>query len=257
MRYLTGIAVVIFLAACNQQEAVKRFTPADADHRSREYIALVARGQVDSAEQRLLPVYRGDTARSVLGVYAALLKEKTFDTTRVIGAFTNTINGTRHVNLAYELHDARGWYLVQVATVDTAGDWAVEQILVEPLAASLEEQNRFTLEGKTVGHYAMLLLTMTAISMSVGTCVFIATRRGMPGRWRWAVLSLFGVAMTRLNWTTGLVDFKPIYFQLFSGGFFKLGPAAPWFFAASLPVGAIVAIDRYRRWRAKSNLIES
>ena len=39
--------------------------------------------------------------------------------------------------------------------------------------------------------------------------------------------------------------------QLFGAGFVRLGSAMPWIITFAIPVGALIGIDHYRRWRAR------
>src|SRR5450759_117588 len=133
-----AVIFTIALVACDANDAIRRFTPADADTRARAYLALFTAGQVDSAVARLQPKLAGPEATLQLNKIGELLDRQSFDSTRVVGAQTNTVDGVRHVNLTYELHSARGWSLANVATVDSANTWFVEGITARPLDRPLE-----------------------------------------------------------------------------------------------------------------------
>jgi hypothetical protein len=238
------------LYGCSQEDAMRRFTPADADARARSYLALFTVGRADSAAARLLPALQGPEADRQLARIATLLDAQRFDSTHAIGANTNTFNGVRHVNMTYELHTGRGWMVGNVATVDSAGGWYVEGVSVTPIDRPLEETTRFTLHGKSAVHYLWLALAIIAPVISIGAAVWIATRRKMPRRGRWVLASLIGVGGFSLNWTTGETFVRIVHVQLGAGGVMRAGLAAPWILTFSLPIGALLALDRYRRWRA-------
>jgi hypothetical protein len=242
------------LFACSQEDAIRRFTPPDADARARAYLGLFTAGRVDSAIARLLPGLHGPEADQQLARIGGLLDGQRFGSTHAIGAQTNFFNGVRHVNMTYELHSARGWTVANVATVDSAGGWFVEGVSVTPIDRPLEETTRFTLRGKTAVHYLWLLLTILALVVSQATAVWIASRRAMPRRWRWVLASLIGLGGFSLNWTTGETAIRIINLQLVSAGVVRAGSAAPWILTFALPVGAIAALFRYRRWRASPNV---
>lgn len=241
--------MTIALACSNPEELIRRITPPGADQRAREYLALFMRNQVDSAIARLKP---GDVTTDTRGQFekiVTVLANQPFDSTRIVGVQVNTINDIRHANLTYQMHSASGWVLTNVATVDSAGTWFVEGVSARRLDMSLEEQTKFTFAGKSLTHYVWLLLTAAAALTSLGTALFVATRRGMPKRWWWAIVALFGVSPMDLNWVTGAISTRILSVQLLCAAFTRAGPAAPWIVTFALPIGAALAFDRYRRWK--------
>lgn len=246
-------SVALLLSSCSGEEAIRRFTPKDADVRARAYLALLTRDQPDSAAARLVPRLSGPNARREIAKIAAVLKGQRFDSSRVIGAAVNSINGTRHVNLSYELHSASGWSVANVATVDSANTWFVEGVSTRALARPLEDEVRFTLRGKSMRHYAWLVMSILCLMFSLGTALFLAARRTMPKRWRWVLASLIGIGAFSLNWTTGVAVSNPYLLQLGAASFTRAAPVAPWIISFGIPIGAIAALQRYQRWRAESS----
>lgn len=149
----SGFMIAVPLLACSGAGMMRRFTPADADARSRAYIAQLQRKQVDSAALRFVPQLATSEAREQLTRVAEILGDREFDSSAVVGASVNTINGVRHTDLTYELHSPSSWVLANLATVDTAGSWLVEGFSARPLRRSLEEDSAFTMAGKSLLHY--------------------------------------------------------------------------------------------------------
>lgn len=229
---------------------LKRFTPHDADVRARAYLALLARGEIDSAESRLTPELRTPETRTGLVGIDSLLARQPMDSMHVIGAqTTDMFNGARRVNLTYEFHTPRGWFDGNVATVDSAGTWRVDGVHVEVLQDELERVNRFTLRGRSPVHYVFLVLLIASVVISFGVACIVAFRSRMRRRWLWALLALVGIGQFMLNWTTGETGVRPLSFQLFGGAFWHAAPAAPWIMSFAFPIGAAIAYERYRRWR--------
>jgi hypothetical protein len=250
---LAFIAAALALGACSGENAMRRFTPADADVRARAYLSLFTRGQSDSAAARLVPALAGPASARELAKIGALLHGLTFDSSTVIGAQVNSINGVRHVNLSYELHSARGWSVANVATVDSANTWFVEGVSANMLARRLEDDARFTLAGKSARQYAWLGMSVLCLGVSFGAAVFVATRREMPKRWRWVLVSLLGLGTFGLNWNSGVVVTNLLSIQIGAASFAQAAPVVPWIITFSLPVGALSAILQYRHWRAESS----
>ena len=243
------IVLAFLLVGCSGTDMVARFTPPDADVRARNYLALFVHDRVDSAAGRLVPALQTQETEAQLKKIAELLHNQRFDTTRVVGASTNTINAIRHVNLAYELHSPTGWLLTNVATVDSAKTWFVEGISAHTMPGPLEVETQFTFAGRSAVYFVWLVLLGAVVIISLGTALFIATRRGMPNRWIWTVVACLGGGAFRLNWATGAINVNPFSVQVPSGSIFRAGPAAPWVFTFALPIGAVFALRRYREWR--------
>jgi hypothetical protein len=252
-RYVVMI-IAAALAACSSDATMRRFTPADADARSRSYLALFTRGQVDSAAARLAPRFVGPRTHDALTKVAGLLGGQQFDSTRVIGVNANTINGVRHINMSYELHSPPNrWSLANVATVDSAQTWFVEGVTAKIIAHPLEEDVRFTFAGKTWRHYLWLLISVLCVATSLGMALFIATRGGMPKRIGWAALSLVGLGIFSINWTTGASVTNLFSVQIGGASLTRGAPVMPWILSFSIPIGAYYAWRRYRQWQAESS----
>lgn len=248
-RTLAVAAIALAMVSCSYDAMARKFTPPDADARAREYLGLFAHRQTDAAMGRVVPQLQTPEVRQELAKITTILANQRFDSMKVIGAATSTINGNRHSSLTYEMHAAGGWFEATVSTVDSAGDWRVDGVRATSLPRPLESEEWFTLSGKSTTEYAWLLATILCPLIAIGTAIFIATRTQMPKRWRWVAMALVGLGTYSLNWTTGDVGANPASVQLLSGGYMRAGPYSPYIFIISFPLGAAVAIDKYRRWR--------
>lgn len=249
-RSLATAALALAVASCNYADLVRKYTPADADARARDYLALFTHRQTDAAMARLIPSLQTEESREALSKISETLRDQRFDSIKVIGANINTVDSIRHVNLTYELRSAGHWFDANVATVDSAGDWRVEGVSANKLERPLEDENFFSLTGKPLMSYAWLLATILCPIISIGTAIFIATRRQMPKRWRWVVMAILGAGTFTLNWSTGGYRYNLLTVQLFSGGWLRTSPYSPYLLTFSIPAGAAMAAERYRRWRA-------
>lgn len=254
MNRVGAILALAVLTACNRDALVHRFTPADVDARDRAYLAWFVRGHIDSADARLTPGLRTPEVRTDLEKFAGFLATARMDSMKVIGANTVKSADTRRVSLTYELSDQpKGWLLANVSTLDSAGTWFVEGASVQPIARPLEEIDRFTLSGKPPLFFLFMIVTALCAVVSLGVSGFMATRKGMPNRWWWALASLIGVGSLSLNWATGQVGFNLLTIQLFAAGAVATGPYAPWVLNFALPLGAMAALAKFRSWRRLSD----
>jgi hypothetical protein len=240
-------------SACSGEKMLRRFTPADADLRAREYLGLFTRHQGDSAEARLAAGVAGPETHRAIARLDTLLAGLRFDSVRVIGAQVSTHNGVRRTNLSYQLHAQRGWFMANVASIDSAGTWSVDGVSAAPIPRPLELETNFTLRGRSILHYVWLALTIASIAFSAGVALFIAIQQRMPNRWRLVLASLVGVGAFSMNWATGEIGVRPWNVELLSAAVVRAGPVAPWVLTFALPIGAILAVHRYYRWRVRTS----
>jgi hypothetical protein len=242
------------LVGCTAGDVFQPAFRASADSASRAYLSLIIAGRTDSAARLIVvPAGAPDPPRSIFQELTTLLRGATLDSARVVGAHTFSVafpNGEtrRRARMSYEMRSISGWRLATVSIVDTAGVLRIEGINVDTLAAPLAELNAFALSRKSPRHYLWFLAALAAVATCVTSAVLVATARGMPRRWLWVVLSLFGVTKFSLDWTTGAIGVMPIAVQFLGAGFQRAVPVGPWIVSFSLPLFAVIALSRRRRW---------
>jgi hypothetical protein len=249
-------ALLSLLGACvSQKELIKKFTPPDVDAFARDYIQLVAHGQLDSAIGFLDPSIPRDQAREVYPTLQAELAPGTFDSINVVGAhWTSTVLGNgsvrKRTTLVYELLAPAGWRLVTIETSDSADRRVVVTFQVNKLDQTLEKANAFTFAGHSFGDFVWFGCAIANVLLSLGTVVIIWRAKAMPKRKRWMALALFGGGKFTLDWATGATTYSIASFQLFGASFTYASAASPVLISFSVPVGALVALQVWRRWRA-------
>ena len=85
------VVLAVAVSACGGDGSLRRFTPPDADERSRAYLSLFVRDQGDSALARLVVPLRTSEATAELRKIADIMRNERFDTVRVIGGATNVV----------------------------------------------------------------------------------------------------------------------------------------------------------------------
>lgn len=228
---------------------IARFLPTASDQRARSYLALLARGNRDSAVARLIPELQTPDAPVHLDSIVGVLHARVLDSLRPVGVQVNESSGLKRVAISYQLGDTLGWVLAHVALAERDGDWRVEGVSAYKRQLSLEEENSFRIVGRPLLAYQWLACTLIAAAFSLGVAIAVARTRRMPKRWRWVVLALIGVGQFSLNWSSGGWEFRPLQFQLLSAGFLTSGPFAPWILSFALPLGAALSLRRLMGWR--------
>jgi hypothetical protein len=197
----------------------------------------------------------GDGARAALVKMADALPTDAPTSIDVAGLHVHTVawagkGTTRHVFVLLQYRFGDKWFLFDARwRKPDAGPLLVEGLHITSLKASLQEINRFGLDGKSAAHYAVLAL---AVALPVFTLVVLVLCVRTPmRRWRkafWIVAILLGVTTLSLNWTTGALAWQPLRFQAGSAGFWKT-PLGPAILQISFPLGAIVFLFRRRSLR--------
>ena len=248
---LVVLFAALFLSACDQQSALKRFTTPEHDQLARGFLSAVRLGDSVTIWKALSPpVQQVPAVMDSLRAATSVLPQGSIDTLRQVGAHKARWDDVDRSLLTYELHTANGWGLVDVGVVEEIGLRYVESFRTAALPASLEATNSFGRGAKSATSLAVLLAALCCAVLSLGVAARVARTR-IPRRWLWALFALVGVGPLALNWTTGQVMFQLIGVQLLSAGIVRTGPASPWLVTVAFPVGAIAALERLRR--AKNN----
>jgi hypothetical protein len=232
-------------------------TPAERQFAA-DYLRVVQSQSIDSAYDLLVPELQTGEGRAQLVAVAALLAAHPPDSLILIGVQSNsTVGGVRTVNLSWEYRSGTRWFATNVAARYPSHEpfragGAVYGFHVQPLDRSLRELNRFTLSNRSAAHCVWLVGVIALPIFCLGTALRLATARGLPKRWLWAVFALVGVSPLLLDWTTGHVTVRVLAVNLFAAGATKGGPAAPWILGVAFPLGAVLGLARYRRWRREA-----
>jgi hypothetical protein len=242
------------LTACDSFSAEKIATPA-RDERAQHTLRSLVAGERDSVLAHAR--FGDDTAAIAKGLAQldSILRGRRVDSIQLIGANQLLSGGTEQVTLSYEMYTERGWLGASVTTLDSATSWMLLGLHAQPLRGELRRLNQFSLGSRGLAQYLGLVLVVACTAFSLGVAVFLATRKQFPKRWRWVVASLIGAGAVYVNWTTGEVSSRLFTVQLFSASAVRPSEFAPWLISFSFPVGALVALERYRRWRARNEAV--
>jgi hypothetical protein len=252
---LRSLLLLCFVTGCGLGEmSLESMVPADADRLSRDYVALIARGEVDSAELMLPAEIPHDSARVLLRIMADSLGGTSIDSAPMLGfnVSTNTADGVERTTsrLTYQIPMRNRWMLVTVNSSLASGAKQITGFSFQVLEQDLRVLNAFTWSGKPAGQYLWLAVGIAMMLIAFGCSGWVAMQKGFPKRFLWAFVALIGVGSSFLDWTSGEMGSKVFHWILFCFGATKGGPASPWLFSFAFPAGAFLAVSRVRKWRA-------
>ncbi len=131
--------------------------------------------------------------RYTLQQIGALLRDARLDSLRLIGVNVNNVGADTHeLNLSYEVPTAHGhWLMTSVATRSVHGHVSVIGASARPIPGRLEEINAFSLRGKSLVHYVILVFAVVVPLFILGVEV-VCLRSSVRRRWAWMLLILLG-----------------------------------------------------------------
>ena len=246
-----ALAVFVLLGCTDQKAWIQKFAPKEDDQFTRQFIDYVRDGRYDEAKAMLDSAVTAKAGPNGLNQLHDTLQGNPV-AMELLGAnttFFQPLNGkpaTRQSDLTYQLHFRDAWVVMAFVVESNGSDRHIKGINFQPIPASLEYINRFTIENKTPIHLVFLVACIAIplfIIVTVVICLFSRVRL----RWLWAIFILIGFTQFQLNWSTGQAGFQPISFVLLGASFFRAGVYAPIVFGFGIPVGAILFLA-LRRW---------
>jgi hypothetical protein len=244
---LCGVGLLaVMTSACSPDELTHRIATPERDARAQRVLRMVVAGERDSILARARFDADPATVGRALTQIDSVLRGRRVDSLALIGANQFSSAGTDRITLSYEFRTEKGWLAASVTTLDSASTWALLGFHVEPIVGELRAVNEFRLAHRSAAQYLALIAMVACTIFTAGTAIFLATRRNFPKRWRWVLASLVGVGSASVNWTTGAVATRMVFLQLFGASVVRPSEFAPWVVSFSFPLGAIVALSRYR-----------
>lgn len=240
MRFFTlvGILLLGVAAGCDQASMVKLMTPAEDEVVARNYLKLLRENNFEQIEKDADPKIRTPALHDTLVEMAAMIPPGEPTSMKVVGTNTQSSVNSHKSNITFEYQFQSKWLLANVAVEKKNGTSTIFGFRVQPLPDSLENMNKFSLDGKSSLHYAVVTL-VALIPIFILYALILCIRTKIPKRkWLWIIFILLGFGKIAFNWASGEWVFQALAFQLFGAGAVA-APYGPWTLTISLPLGAI------------------
>jgi hypothetical protein len=236
---------LLSVVGCSQDALLQKVTSAEDQATAKKYVDYLRTGRFTEIEAVADPRINSPGLRGTLEQMARLIPAGEPSSTTLVGAQTmHGPDGTTK-NLTFEYTFGERWLLFNVATHQKGDELTIVGFNVYPQAQSLDEQNRFSLAGKTPAQYLLLVLIALFPLITLYALILCVRTKMAARKWLWILFILLGVCKLAVNWTTGEWQFMPLAVQLFSASAFA-APYGPWEVAVSFPLGAIVFLLRRR-----------
>lgn len=236
------VSALIFFCGCGYGDPgtlVRKFTPPEDEAIATNYIALLRQGKFEAIQKDMDPSLKDKFTSDLMGKMAAAVPKGDPLSVKVIGAHQFRDSELYQINLSFEYQFPSNWMVINVATQRKDGITTIIGFHVYEYSDSLENLNKFTLEGKRPIHYAVLAFAIL-IPLFILYALVVCIRTKMAGKkWFWIIFILIGIGRFTINWTTGHWSFSPFPFLLFGAGTFA-PPYSAWMISVSAPLGALL-----------------
>jgi hypothetical protein len=239
---LIGIFTLILVCGCGSGDPaglVRRFIPPADEAIATNYIALLREGRFELIQKDIDPSFKDTFTSDLLSRMAAVIPKQDPLSVKVVSARIFQESDRYEVNFGFEYQFPTNWIVINVATLKKGGMTTLIGFHVYRCSDSLENFNKFRLEGKGPTQYVVLALAIAIpifIIYSLVTCI----RTKLTGRkWLWIIFILVGLGRLGVDWTTGHWSISPFYFLLFGASAFA-SPYSAWTVSVAVPVGAIL-----------------
>jgi hypothetical protein len=218
---------------------------AKADEFARNFIEEVAKGEADSAFEKLSTELKGDNAKRFLeatGENIATLRPDEFKIVEQrIEAGTEIKTGQeKQYRLGYEYPFDRGFAVFFVTLRQKAGATEITSFNVDYLPEPLKKITAFNLNDKSPIHYLFLFFGV-AVPFFVITTIVAMLRSAMTVKKKilWTLLILLvNMPQFTINWATADIDFSTFSISLLGFGISRPALYVPWIISFNLPLGA-------------------
>lgn len=238
------------IAGCGQEHMLQKFTSPEEQAVAKKYIDQLRSRDFSKIDQAAAPGVTSASLESSLTQMAELIPAGPPESVQLVGAHreNSTADGTT-ISLTFEYRFSDRFVLASVATRTKNGQMTLVGIHVQPEAASLESQNRFTLSGKSALQLGVLVSAIAAALFTLVVSAICAKTKMKRRKWLWMIFILFGFGKLSINWTTGQWGATILAAQLLSAS--AAAPLfGPWVVSVSLPVGAALYLIFRRRLAA-------
>jgi hypothetical protein len=250
--FLPIVLSALVLAGCIDQKTwIQKFAPKDDDQFAQRFLDSIRQARYEAADSMLDRAVAAEAGANGLMQLHQILDHGDPIAIDLVGANTTFLKppgapGKRQSSLTYQVQFRDAWVIAVFVVESSGSDRHISGLNLQPIPASLEALNRFTLQNKSLIQYAFLAACIAVpviIVIALVVCLFSRVRL----RWLWVIFILFGVTQFQLNWTTGQTGFQPISFVLLGASFLRAGLYAPIVFCFGIPLGAILFL-LLRRW---------
>ena len=223
--------------------AIEEFADDSKEAIADVYIQSLIKGNFEVLKNDIEPSLEAKLTDEILEQMRALLGSEEPNEKNLIGYTAHTYNQepTRY-NLTYQYAYDEQWIVWNVAfrTLPDGSNEIFGLNVYNPMDRSLQDIHRFELLGKSIIHYAFLMLCLLIPIFIVFTLIIAIRTKFKKRKWIWILFIVFGCGTFSLDWTSGQTAFQLLSFQFLGVGATSASIYAPWILSFGPPIGALM-----------------
>jgi len=238
-------AVLVLLGLTGCGWLIDRVAP-DEVRNGKSYFEELRQRQVDQIVQSFDSGDDKDILRSQLEKVFALVPQEEPLGVKTLGASTECKGSgvcTKLIVLEYKYPDR--WILFRVTVSNKSGHDAITDLTVQPESLPLASMRRFTLRGKGLLYFVILLLALLSVGIAIYALALCIRTPIQKRKWLWIVIAILGIGKLGIEWSSGELWYKVLYLSILPAGY-GFDSESP-FVYASIPAGAILFLLLRRR----------
>jgi hypothetical protein len=241
------------LTSCNQDDIVRKLAPAEDQAFAEKSLDQLRHKQFEELEKRMDASIQQPNLRGGLEKMSALLPPEEPSKVSLLSTRQNHSSGQAMSNLTYEYTYPKQWFILEVTLNKSHDQPSILGIRITPQSAQIEEQNSFSLVGKSLLQYLILALAVAFAIVTIVALIICIKMKLRRRKWPWMLFILFGFGNLAVNWSTGEFGFAMLAIQMFSASASAV-PHGPWILSISLPLGAVCFLIFRKNHAAEVNM---
>lgn len=253
---ITAIFFLLFLSACDKQDAFDKIVDKDKDAFAKEFIEeLIAANS--AINEKIGDNMRTQESADGMNKIIQALHGREIKSKKYLGYTYNTeyskelLNGgpsTSNVywQFIYEYEMDEFYSVFNVMVIEQNGQNKIDGIDVKLYEESWNERSTISLKGKGFTHYLVLLICIIEVLL-IAISLAVMLRSNLRRKWLLAIVILMGNLVIVFNWTTGEFLFDAITLSFFGVGYSEGDLIAPINLTFSIPLGVLYFWATYMR----------
>ncbi len=236
-------ALVLFMTiqGCSQEKLLDKLTPKAEVAFAKEYFSQFQSHNFDAIEKSIDEKLKTADLRGKLEQIANFFPKEAPVKIDLVGSRTFEMGEKWQANLTFQYEFSKSYLMTNIILERIGGGpLVVTGINVNPLQDSLQNINKFTMQGKSIIHYIFLFLAVTIPIFIVVTFIVCLRTPIKKRKWLWTIFVLLGIVQCTINWSTGKIFYQLISFNLLGAGFFYGNQFGPVMLKIAFPLGAIM-----------------
>jgi hypothetical protein len=244
-RLWTSVAILVLIGLTGCGWFIDRMAP-DEIRNGKIYFEELRQRQTDQILQSFEPGDDKDQLRSQLGKVFPLVPQQEPISVETLGASTECkLSGfcTKLLILEYKYPDR--WIVFRVTVSNQSGHDAITDLTVQPESLPLQSMRRFSLRGKGLPYYLIILMAALFAGVAIYSVVLCIRTPIRKRKWLWILICILGLGKFGIEWVNGDLWYKLAHISILPAGW-GFDTDSP-FVYISIPAGAILFLILRRR----------